>query len=301
MRHAYIVGNAALDEVFEVESLPKRGESILGHARPRGLGGKGVNQAVALARTGVPTTLVSAVGDDWIGDLIREGLAAEPLNLCLLERKELASDRSIILQETDATNVIVTTNLCASSLSVDDCVKALSGAKPGDILVLQGNLDIQTTLGLIDFSKDTGLMVYFNPSPYHAEFAQVLPKVDVLFVNQVEASLLTGKEHERALGDLMTSGPVCIVMTLGAEGAWLGRDGDVVQVPALEAKVVDVTGAGDCFEGVAIGSSLLRNKLLDERALRHGAMAACEAIGRVGALRSFPNADTLSHIVLKSF
>lgn len=95
---AYIIGNVAIDETIAVSELPFIGASILGNAGGSDLGGKGTNQAVVMARCGVPTTLVAPVGRDARADTIRHYLADEPLQIELIEMEDASSDVSIIFR-----------------------------------------------------------------------------------------------------------------------------------------------------------------------------------------------------------
>ncbi|WGH79600.1 ribokinase [Jannaschia ovalis] len=296
-RRALVFGNAAIDEVFQVRDLPAAGESVLGRAGHTGLGGKGTNQAIALARTGVPTRLVAAVGTDWHGRAIRDALGHEPVEPALVDRPDIPSDRSIIFAQEDGDNVIVTTNACARSLTFADCRAELAGARPGDAMLLQGNLDRDVTAALCRAGRDRGLFTVLNPSPFDAGLRDLLPLTDALFVNANEARALTGCAGRDAVAALRRAGVAQVVLTLGAEGALLGSGADILHVPARPAEVVDVTGAGDCFEGVAIGSALRRRTRLDEIAIRHAGRAAAHTIGSLGTARAFPSPRRMSEIL----
>ncbi len=291
---AFVFGNVAVDEVFQVRNLPTPGESVLGHARHLGLGGKGTNQAVALARTGVPTSFVAAVGRDWHGDAIRKALSQEPLELHLIERANLPSDRSIIFAQEDGDNVIVTTNDCATSLTMAECRAVLVKAHPGDAVLLQGNLEHEVTAALARECRRQGARLMLNPSPFDASLGDLLPLTDALFVNETEAHGLTGLARHDAVVALRRAGARQVVLTLGAEGSLLGSGETVVHIPACPTDVVDVTGAGDCFEGVAVGSALLRGADLDVSAIRHASRAAAYTIGGLGAVQAFPTPRQIS-------
>ena len=294
VRRAFVFGNAAIDEVFQVRTLPAPGESVLGRARHLGLGGKGANQAVALARTGVPTSLVAAVGRDWHGDAIRKALSEEPLEQRLVERADLPSDRSIIFAQEDGDNVIVTTNECAKSLTMAEARAVLAQARPGDAVLLQGNLEYDVTAALARECRGHGACLVLNPSPFDPALFDLLPLTDALFVNETEARGLTGLSRQDAVAALRRSGVRQVVLTLGAEGSLLGSGETVAHIPACPTDVVDVTGAGDCFEGVAVGSALLRGTELDEMALSHASRAAACTIGGLGAAQAFPTPRQIS-------
>lgn len=297
MRRAFVFGNAAMDEVFLVSDLPASGESVLGRAGHVGLGGKGANQAIALARTGVPTTFVAVVGKDWHGDAIREVISREPLERLLIERPDISSDRSIVFAQEDGENVIVTTNKCAESLSITDCRRSLGQAQFGDMVLLQGNLKMDVTVALAHECARLGVSVVLNPSPFDPAMGELLPLVQTLFVNETEARGLIGLSGREAVLALLGSGVRQVVLTLGARGALLGSGSEVVHVPSAQANVVDVTGAGDCFEGVAVGSAFLRGTDLDETAIRHASLAAARTIAVVSAAQAFPTAEHISEIL----
>lgn len=297
---AFVFGNAALDETFQVQALPAQGESVLARTQHVGLGGKGANQAIALARTGVPTVFVSAVGTDTQGRDILTALDREPLECTVLERPQIASDRSMILAQDDGENVVITTNECAQSVTLEDCRAVLSRARSGDVVILQGNLDTHVTGSLCRECKRLGLSVVLNPSPFHRALCEFLPHADVLFVNAVEALALSNLTGKGAVMSLLQAGADTVVLTLGEEGSLLGSARGLTHVPACGTDVVDVTGAGDCFEGMAIGSALLRRCSIDERALHHASQAAALVIGKAGAVRAFPSAEQMASILSTS-
>lgn len=297
MNRAFVIGNVALDEVFSVDALPRAGESVFGAARHIGLGGKGANQAIAMSRTGVDTTLTAVLGADWQAQRIRAALDAEPVRARLTQRADLGSDRSLVFAQPDGNNLIVTTNACAASLTRADAVKALADTVAGDTVLAQGNLSFDVTRTLAQHCHDMELRFILNPSPFDPAFAALLPLTDVLFVNETEAQGLTGLAGGAALHTLLALGARTVVLTLGVEGALLARGGDVTHVPAVPAPVVDVTGAGDCFEGVAIGSALRRGVAVDELAVRHAAAAAAIAIGQPGTVPAFPTSAQLAVIL----
>lgn len=106
---AYVIGNVTIDETIIVDALPTSGASILGEVGAHDLGGKGTNQAVVMARCGLPTTLVAPVGNDARAAAIRQRLQNEPLVTELVELDGKSSDTSIIFRLPDGENAIVTT------------------------------------------------------------------------------------------------------------------------------------------------------------------------------------------------
>jgi hypothetical protein len=125
----HVLGNAALDETFRVRTLPRPGESVLAAEAGRGLGGKGANVAVAVARAGVPARLVAALGRDEAGGALRALLQAEGL-AGALRTVEAPTDRSLILVDEGGENIVVTTQAAALALDPAAIEAALDAARP---------------------------------------------------------------------------------------------------------------------------------------------------------------------------
>ncbi|WP_138472658.1 PfkB family carbohydrate kinase [Poseidonocella sp. HB161398] len=288
---AYVIGNAALDETLSIADFPQPGASIFGSTLSRDLGGKGANQAVAMARTGLGCTFAAAVGRDERGSEIAGRLAAEPLEIRLAALEGVATDYSIILMAEAGENAVITTREAASALSPAEARAALDGAAAGDLLVMQGNLSAETTAAALRHARGLGMRTALNPSPLQHYFATLWPLVDMAFVNEGEAEALGGVER------LLAGGASDVVLTLGGRGAALIRQAGRSDVPAEPCEVVDTTGAGDCFMAVALASAMLRGGALDARALAHGARAAAHTVSRPGTVAAFPDQAGMAAIL----
>lgn len=287
---AYVVGNAALDETLGLATLPGPGSSVLARTISTDLGGKGANQAVVLARAGLPVTLAAALGRDPRGEEVRGRLAAEGLAGALTV-VDAPTDASVILASEGGENLVITTHAAADALTPEAALVALADAARGDSLVVQGNLSEATTAAVLAAARKRGLRTAANPSPLRPWFGGLWPLIDTVFVNEGEASALGGARA------LLHTGAGLVVVTLGARGARLVSAEGELEVPAAPAQVVDATGAGDCFMATALASALLRSVPLDHRALRHGAQAAALAVGRTGTARAFPARDEMGAIL----
>ncbi|EJT01099.1 ribokinase [Rhizobium sp. CCGE 510] len=294
---AYIVGNVAIDETIAVSELPLVGASILGTAGGSDLGGKGTNQAVVMARCGVPTTLVAPVGRDARADTIRHYLTEEPLQSELIEMEGTSSDVSIIFRLPGGENAIVTTTESAQSLNLSHVTQILSTAGPGDLMMLQGNLSDRTTRDILEHARTIGMITAFNPSPVRSYFSDLWELIDIAFLNKGEAQTLTGTTGRDAAEHLLDRGLREVVLTLGGEGAMLVNRNACLEVPAQACDVVDTTGAGDTFMAVALASCALRGQRLDRQAIEHAAAAAAITVSRHGTRKAFPTVSELEAIL----
>lgn len=297
---AFVIGNVCVDETISVSTMPEAGASILGREETRDLGGKGANQAVVMARTGLPTTLVTAVGEDFRAQTIRDQLAPEPVEAKLITLAGRSSDFSIIFTTPDGENAIVTTTDSAGSLMPEEAISALETAKAGDLMVLQGNLSEATTRSLLEEARRRGIVTAFNPSPLRPYFTGFWPLIDIAFLNRGEAQSLTGSSDTAATEKLLQSGVRHVVLTLGADGALLASRGtEIATIPAVDTTAVDTTGAGDTFMAVALASATLRGVELDARAVSHAAAASALTVSRRGTRSAFPSSDELKPILAR--
>jgi ribokinase len=294
---AYVIGNVTIDETIAIASMPEAGASILGTEQSRDLGGKGANQAVVMARCGLPTTLVAAIGHGFRADLIRRQLANEPVMSQLVPLAGKNSDFSIVLTTPDGENANITVGDCAQGLRLADAVSALADAKPGDLAVLQGNLTDEVTRGVLEAARARDMITAFNPSPLRPFFASLWPLIDIAFLNEGEASALTGADQDGAARKLLSLGVRQVVLTLGAEGALLANANGIIAIPAVISAVVDTTGAGDTFMAVALASAAVRATSLDRRAIEHAARAAAITVSRRGTRSAFPSERELAAIL----
>ncbi len=295
---AHVIGNVAVDETISVSTMPEAGASILGREETRDLGGKGANQAVVMGRTGLPTILVSAVGEDFRAQTIRNQLALEPVETKLITLAGRSSDFSIIFTTPDGENAIVTTTDSAGSLAPEEAIAALDGATAGDLLVLQGNLSEATTFGLLREARRRKLVTAFNPSPLRPYFEAFWPLIDIAFLNRGEAESLTGSSSGAATDWLLQAGVAHVVLTLGGDGALLASQSKPVSnIPAASAKAIDTTGAGDTFMAVALASAALRGVELDRRAISHAAAASALTVSRRGTRSAFPTSEEMRSIL----
>ncbi|MFP5077936.1 ribokinase [Rhizobium sp. YIM 134829] len=287
----HVVGNVCVDSSFHLARLPRPGETLNAETVREGLGGKGANQAVAAARTGAEVCFWAPVGRDAAGERMEALLAADISRLCL-SRFDLPSDRSVVLVDSEGENAIVTAAACAAAFDplADG---ALNHAwKPGDMLLMQGNLSSAATEATLKAARAAGLVTILNPSPVPAASIDV-GAVSLLIANRPEMERLTGeRDPDGAARHLRSLGVDQVVITLGRDGAFLSDGTGSQSIPARKTTVLDTSGAGDCFTGVLSG--LLHRGLPLARAAEIASSAAALAVGRTGTLAAFPTRAELA-------
>ncbi|RUU13839.1 ribokinase [Mesorhizobium sp. USDA-HM6] len=295
--HIHVVGNACVDTTFRLSRFPAVGETLNATAYADGLGGKGANQAVAAARTGVAVTLWTALGKDPAGAWIRSRLDME-LSDVQVSEFDLPSDRSTIVIDAAGENFIISGVACGEAFDPIAQTALARRIASGDILVCQGNLRSAVTNACLRAAQENGARTVLNASPVDEAALPDFGLADVLVVNQSEAKALTCREDMvAAAGALAAKGAGTVVITLGAEGCLTlgpGQSGSV-RLPAPRVEALDTSGAGDVFCGCLAGG--VSKGMSVTSSLKFALAAAAISVTRSGTLLSCPSASEMAALI----
>lgn len=241
----YNLGSINADWFYKVPRFPVNGETLAASTCVSGLGGKGANQSVALARAGAEVHHIGAIGGEGVW-------AAEQMKSAGVDVTHVAIEiaaptgHALIFVTPDGENQIVIFAGTNRMIEENDIKAALAKAKPGDTLMMQNETNGQVQAARR--ARARGMRVVYSAAPFDVKAVQaVLPDVDLLAVNEVEAEQVAA-----ALGVAITELPVKeLLVTHGAKGAsWHDlTSGETLTVPAPKVVAVDTTGAGDTFIG----------------------------------------------------
>ena len=296
-----VVGSLNMDEVVRVSRVPTIGETLLGAGSLKLVpGGKGANQAVAMARLGAPVTMAGRVGGDPFGERLISALHADQIDteLVVVDDEE-ASGVAFIFLTADGDNAIVVASGANMQVGRDEKhMTAILQAIPGALaLVLQLEIPLDTVRALVDAAHKAGVPAILNLAPAQPLPQDTLRQLTALIVNEGEASLLSGQQVE-TLEDanivvtiLHEQGIPNVVLTLGAQGALLATSDArgktrVIHQPAPRVQVIDTTAAGDCFAGAF--TVALTEQQSPEDALRFAIYASALKVTRFGAQPGLP-------------
>lgn len=292
----HVVGNAAIDTVFRVDRFPLPGETVIADGLAEDLGGKGANQAVIIARAGVPVRLVAAVGDDQPGAMIRTSLAAEGVGIDGLRTAAGATDRSSIYVDATGENTIVSATARAAAFDPAGD-GALDGVGRGDVVLCQGNLGVAALRAVLALARAAGATTVLNPSPTRGLAGFDWRLADLVVVNRVEAIELAGLDTvDAALDRMHGMGAGSVVATIGRDGALMAGEANLA-VPAVAVEAVDTTGAGDVFCGML--TAMRASGRPWRTSLAIAAEAAAVKVTRRGVLAAFPSAGEIAAIVAR--
>jgi ribokinase len=234
-----VVGSVNMDLTFDVDTLPRPGETVLAKSLTSAPGGKGGNQAVAAARAGAQVQFVGAVGDDAAAERLRAHLSASGVGLDGTVGVPGPSGTAIIVVDAGAENTIVVAPGANGRLTLTEAaVRAV--VADCDVLLTQLEIPVAAAVAAAREARSAGAVVMVNASPAgqdRSALAGLAALADVVIANESEA-------------DEWPWRPTHFVVTLGARGArYAGADGEFA-VPAPLVEAVDTTGAGDVFAGV---------------------------------------------------
>lgn len=280
----HVVGNITEDLVFSLPRLPRAGETVIASERLADMGGKGLNQAILLARAGCDVNLVAAVGSDDIGERAQSLVSRELPGSSLLP-VEAPSDQSIIVVAADGENHIVSSAGAADALDASSAIDTMGDISANDTVVVQGNFTKETTRAVLAAGRVAGAWTIANPSPIRWDWNDIFPLCDLLVVNQLELAELAGT-NDATPADLIAAGARAVLQTLGADGArHMDAHGETT-APAASVEVVDSAGAGDTYLAIFVAGRLAGLDL--PSALTAAGRAAGVAISRRGTLLAFP-------------
>ena len=292
-RQILVVGSSNTDMVIKAAHLPRPGETILGGTFFMNPGGKGANQAVAIARLGGPVTFICKTGSDIFGHQSQQLFEEEGINTSyVFSDSGMPSGVVLISVDEIAEYCIVVASGANANLLPSDLEKAEEAIERADLVLMQLEVPMETVCFVADIAWQKGKKVILNPAPAHPLPVDLLRHLYLITPNETEAEMITGVKitDESSAGEaaraLSGMGVQHVIITLGSKGALIYSNGKAEMVPALKVEAVDTTAAGDVFNGA------LTVALSEGRSLKEAARFACKAsaisVTRVGAQSSAP-------------
>jgi ribokinase len=294
-----VIGSSNTDMVIKSESLPAPGETILGGSFLMSQGGKGANQAVAIARLGGDITFVSKIGNDTFGRNSIELYEKEKINIdYIFSDTNSASGIALIMVDKRGENCIAVASGANSRLSIKDIDQVRSVLENADILLMQLEIPMETVEYAAKIAYENGVKVILNPAPAANISSELLKSLYAIIPNNSEAEVISGinvndwRSAREAANTISSKGVENVIITLGSMGAMV-KDGDLFyEVPAKKIEAIDTTAAGDTFCGafcVGISEGL---SILD--AVKFANNFAGITVTREGAQPSIPYRDEIS-------
>jgi ribokinase len=285
-----VVGSINMDLVARTPRIALAGETLTGTGFETSPGGKGANQAVAVARLGYPVAMVGMVGEDVFGQALLDNLGHAGVDTGAVARSSGPSGVAQIQVAADGQNSIIVVPGANGRVAPGYIYQHEKLIRSAGMVLCQLELPIETVASALELCAAANVPVMLDPAPAAPLPESVWPRVTWFTPNESEAELYVG--NGLAVGEsakqLLAKGVKGVVLKRGSEGAYVcvaeGKDGSV---PAFAVKAIDTVGAGDCFNGAfAVG---LLEGLDPVRAARFASAAAAISVTRRGAQASMPS------------
>lgn len=291
-----VIGSANADLVIHSDKMPELGETLLGRNFQINAGGKGLNQAVAIAKLGGNVSFLGAVGKDANGQTLMNTLSENNVSFNGITTPNIPTGIAMITV-VDGNNFIILDSGANYALTPEIIEQHTDSIAESDFCVLQLEIPLETIVKTCEIAARCGTKVILNPAPSQMLPPSVFTHIDYLIPNEHEAQDLTGicpdtKDNcKKAIYALQELGVQNVIITLGERGCVYNNGEEIVFCPAAKTNVVDTTSAGDCFIG-ALVTKLSQNESL-QNAVVYATKASAIAVSREGASKSIPYAKEI--------
>ena len=264
MNEITVLGIFVADISFSGAKIPSIGETILGKKYNVGPGGKGCNQAIAIARLGGNTNFISKIGKDAYGELALKTLEKNKISTknIIQDGNQQTGVAGILVDQNTGKNAINVIVGAPSSLRISEIEKQINLIKRSKIFLTQLEVPKDVTLHCLKTAKENGCITILNPAPASEISKEFYNNIDFFTPNETEAEFYTGikitseKEAKQAADKLLNLGIKKIIITLGEKGLFYSDGKEETYLKASAVKAIDTTGAGDAFNGgLAFGLS----------------------------------------------
>ena len=267
MSEITVLGIFVADISFSGTKIPSIGETILGKKYNVGPGGKGCNQAIAIARLGGNTNFISKIGKDAYGELALKTLEKNKISTqnIIQDGNQQTGVAGILVDQNTGKNAINVIVGAPSSLKINEIEKQINLIKRSKIFLTQLEVPKDVTLHCLKTAKENGCTTILNPAPASEISNEFYNNIDFFTPNETEAEFYTGikitndQEAKQAADKLLNLGIKKVIITLGEKGLFYSDGKEEIYLKASAVKAIDTTGAGDAFNG-GLAFSLLKEK-----------------------------------------
>ena len=288
-----VVGSLMMDLTIHVPHLVQPGGVAHGHSLQVACGGRGANQACAVARMGLPVALIGVVGQDLFGEAMLMALKADGVDTrAVIRRADGASGCFIAATDPQGQTEILVSNGINGSLSAGEIEQQAALIRASQMVIAQLEVSYEAVEAALRIAHHAGVRTLLNAAPTFRFQASLLPLCDVLTLNEHEASELSGDVVQDAASaaiaaaKLRAQGAQAALITLGEAGVWVDGPGWQGHVPSYPVQALDALGAGDTFAG-ALAVCLCEGADL-RTAARFAVAAAARSVTRHGAHPRLP-------------
>ena len=285
MKTILVVGSLNMDYTIYVNEFPKEGETLFGNNRFIQPGGKGANQAVAIAKSGLVNTLmIGAIGNDKDGEEVKNIVSSFGVDVKLI-KKDAETGNATIVVDKNSENKIIIIGGANTSLSIDDI--DISLIEKADYIVLQNEINQAVNDFVINKAYELNKTIIYNPAPYRNINDDILKKITYFIPNEIELEKYSNMNNvDDGISYLLNKGIKNVLVTLGTKGSLLKNKNESIKVDAFKVDAIDTVAAGDTFVGYFV--SALASGKNEKEAMLLASKASSITVSRKGSLVSIP-------------
>ncbi len=293
-----VVGSINMDMIIHADRIPLKGETIKGDNIEFQPGGKGANQAVAMAKLGADVFMYGCVGADNAGKNLIENLKSCSVNTEAVEVLEGVPSGQAMITIGEEDNTIVIIPGANQQVDISYVERHKVEILESDIIVLQNEIPEETIVYTIQMCHEHKKIILWNPAPARELDEKLVDLVTYITPNEHETCIIWKKEDKSmdTINELLKKYPGKLIVTQGEKGVGISMDGKTIQmIPAMKVKVVDTTGAGDTLNGAfCVGISRGMNEI---EALKFANTAAGLSVKKVSAQGGMPTLDEVNEVL----
>ena len=298
-----VLGIFVADISFLGPKIPAVGETILGNNYNIGPGGKGCNQAIAIARLGGKVSFISKIGNDDYGQLALNTLIENNIDTSTIIQSQdhQTGVAGIMVDKLTGKNAINVITGAPSTLNIEELNKNIDKIKNSKIFLTQLEIPKDVTLRSLKIAKENSVLTILNPAPASEISKEFFNYIDYFTPNETEAEFYTGikitneKEAKEASIKLLKFGLKKVIITLGEKGLFYSDGNEDIYLKATPVKAIDTTGAGDAFNG-SLAFALSQNKPI-KNSLNLANQAAGLSTLKLGAGNAMPYLKDLTNVM----
>lgn len=299
MKNICVIGSLNMDLVVNVDTMPKPGQTIIGSNFKEVPGGKGANQAVAMARLNGNVSMIGKVGEDGFGQTLINSLKNDKVDTTYIQTTKGSTGVALITVDKNAQNSIVVSpgaNFEVKEEDIDNNIKAIENS---DIVVLQLETPLNTIKYALNKAKELNKYTILNPAPAVKLDDEIIKNVDLLTPNETELEIISGvsieteEDIQKAAQIMIKKGVKELIVTLGSKGSlYINKEKSMFK-KAYKVEAVDTTAAGDSYTG-ALAVALSQDKGIED-AMDFASKVGALSVLKEGAQSSLPTLEDVKN------
>lgn len=299
MKNICVIGSLNMDLVVNVDTMPKPGQTIIGSNFKEVPGGKGANQAVAMARLNGNVSMIGKVGEDGFGQTLINSLKNDKVDTTYIQTSKGATGVALITVDKNAQNSIVVSPGANFEVKEDDIDNNIEAIKNSDIVVLQLETPLNTIKYALNKAKELNKYTILNPAPAVKLDDEIIKNVDLLTPNETELEIISGvsieteEDIQKAAQIMIEKGVKELIVTLGSKGSlYINKEKSMFK-KAYKVEAVDTTAAGDSYTG-ALAVALSQDKGIED-AMDFASKVGALSVLKEGAQSSLPTLEDVKN------